>query len=382
MNTESEKGTAARASRDLPGPLAMGLNCWMVGHRNAATLLQCNTYLRVLGEGNSAVRVCIDPGSQLDLEVIRANLAGLIGGLKEIDFFTLNHQDPDVVGNSPYFCEANPQVGVVVTEEVWRLVQHLRMKPGRVQFANPARLPRLRLSQHATWQPLPTPFCHFRGAMAYYDPEIRTLFTGDLFGGFNQLGRIHLFAEEDDWAGIAQFHQIYMPTREVLRYAVRQIRALQPRVEVIAPQHGYVIAGRLVELFLDKMYDLEVGNDLLAAELDESYLSGYREVLDQMVSWAAEMMGKDEVFERLKHSNVEDGLGQLIRIDGDSVQLAREAYSAIAKVFARISQGEPPEFTNAMRSLVLDTCSERRVPIPPIGLGIEDSPATGASPAD
>ena len=41
--------------------------------------------------------------------------------------------------------------------------------------------------------------------------------------------------------------------REALRYAVRQIRALQPAVEVIAPQHGMVISGDLVPLFLDRM---------------------------------------------------------------------------------------------------------------------------------
>ena len=37
--------------------------------------------------------------------------------------------------------------------------------------------------------------------MAWYDPESRTLFSGDLFGGLNQLGRVHLFAEEADWGG-------------------------------------------------------------------------------------------------------------------------------------------------------------------------------------
>lgn len=373
MNSEHEP-----QSRSRPGPLEVGPNCWMVGYRNPETLLQCNTYLSVLGEGDASVRVCVDPGSQLDFPVIKDNLTSLIGGLEQVDHFTLNHQDPDVVGNSPYLCEANPRIGAIATEEVWRLVQHLRMTPGRLQLANAARRPGIELTKRTRWRFVPTPFCHFRGAMAYYDPEIRTLFTGDLFGGFNQLGRVHLFAEENDWMGISQFHQIYMPTREVLRYAVRQIRALQPGVEVIAPQHGHVITGDLVELFLERMHELEVGNDLLAAELDERYLKDYRQVIAQMVSWAGETMGKSDVLDRLKSTGVEDGLEQLITIERENVRLLREGYFAVAKVFARISDSEPPEFTNTLRGLVLAMCSERGLPIPPIGLGIDEA-RTGAA---
>jgi glyoxylase-like metal-dependent hydrolase (beta-lactamase superfamily II) len=121
----------------------------------------------------------------------------------------------------------------MLTEDVWRLVQHLSVRPGKLHFppalgSRPQILP-----LGIAWQPVPTPFCHFRGAMAWYDPESRILFSGDLFGGLNQLGRVHLFAEEADWSGIAQFHQIYMP-REIPRFTIRRC-ALSPAVQTIAP---------------------------------------------------------------------------------------------------------------------------------------------------
>ena len=189
-------------------PLEVAPGCWMVGRRNPESLLQCNTYLRSFTGNGSPLRVCVDPGSRLDYPVVAENLRALVGDLSEIQAFSLNHQDPDVSGNSDRLCEANPDIRMLVTEDVWRLVRHMGFRPGGVEFANPGRSSWFTVDNQKRWQLVPTPFCHFRGAMAFYDPEIRVLFSGDLFGGVNQLGRVHLFAEEDDWNGIAHFHQI------------------------------------------------------------------------------------------------------------------------------------------------------------------------------
>jgi serine/threonine-protein kinase len=250
------------------------------------------------------------------------------------------------------------------------------IKPARIHFANVARSEMTIIGDYHRWQLVPTPFCHFRGAMAFYDPELRTLFTGDLFGGLNRLGRVQLEAEESDWNGIAQFHQIYMPTREALRYAIRQIKALDPAIEVIAPQHGYVITGDLVHTFMERMYDLLVGHDLLAQELDGTYLEGYRDVIAQLVNRAAETMGLEEVLDRLKSREPADGLDKLIGFEGDDVKLLREGYVAVVKVLARLSYREPIEIVNALRSEVLGVCSELGLPIPPVGAGVEE----GSSP--
>jgi glyoxylase-like metal-dependent hydrolase (beta-lactamase superfamily II) len=355
------------------GPLAVRPQCWMVGRRNPESLLQCNTYMRTFGGGSSAVNICVDPGSRLDYPTIEANVGQLIGDIGNLQSFSLNHQDPDVLGNAEFLMAANPHISVMVTEDVWRLAQHLLPRPQRVHFVNAAHAPAAIVGDRYGWQLVPTPFCHFRGAMAFYDPELRTLFSGDLFGGLNRLGRVQLVAEEGDWTGIAQFHQIYMPGREALRYAVRQIRALDPPVEVIAPQHGFVITGDLVPLFLERMHELLVGHDLLAVELDETYLEGYRDVILQMISRAAEAMGRDEVFSRLRDTRVPDGLHGLLHFEGDDLCLDREGYSAVVKVLARLARRESMELLNALRSEALGVCSERGLPIPPIGAGVEDA---------
>jgi glyoxylase-like metal-dependent hydrolase (beta-lactamase superfamily II) len=373
MMTNSQESFAGAGTAHAGRPLEVTSACWMVGHRNPDSLLQCNTYLRTFDEDGPPQRVCVDPGSRLDYPVVAANMRALVGDLAEIQSFSLNHQDPDVAGNSDRLCEANPQVRLLVTEDVWRLVRHLGFRPGKVEFANPGRSRWFSINNRKRWQLVPTPFCHFRGAMAFYDPEIRTLFSGDLFGGVNQLGRVHLFAEPGDWSGVAQFHQIYMPSRDVVRYAIQQIRALDPPVEIIAPQHGHIIAGDLVGQFLDQMYDLPMGRDLLDAELDATYLPGYQEAIAELVQWAEEMMDAEEVRRRLTDPSFDDGLEQLLGWEGTDPRLRSGGYTALLLVFLRLTAGEPAEFVNAARGFVLAVCSEPGLPIPAIGTGIEEA---------
>lgn len=380
MQDEFDPNTPASQPLRVPtGPLQVRDGCHMVGHRNPTSLLQCNTYVRTFEYGSSPVHVCVDPGSQFDYTIVESNINQLIGDVGELHSFSLNHQDPDVIGNAQYLCEANPLISIMVTEEVWRLAQHMLFKPHRIHFANAARSRITIIGDQHRWQLVPTPFCHFRGAMAFYDMELRTLFSGDLFGGLNQLGRVQLLAEEDDWAGIAQFHQVYMPTREALRFAIRQIQALTPPVEVIAPQHGFVIKGDLIPLFMERMYDLKVGHDLLAGELDDSHLDGYREIVGRLVSQASKVLGHDEALQRLKATKPDDGLQQLLSVQNEEVRVDREGYNAVVKVLTRLTAGESVEVCNALRSDVLQICSDRGLPIPPIGIGVQEERAVSES---
>lgn len=213
-------------------------DCFMVGERHPEALLQCNTYLRTFRGDGQTYHWCIDPGSQVDYAAIRKHLIALIGEIKAIRLFSINHQDPDVVGNLTFLTRENPDMAGLTTEDTWRLVRHLRLHPKKMYFANKVGHDHVKLPGKHRIEIVPTPFCHFRGAVAFYDPESRILFTGDLFAGLNQPGRVQLYAEEDDWPGIAQFHQIYMPSRSAVAFAIRQIRALKPAVRIIAPQHG------------------------------------------------------------------------------------------------------------------------------------------------
>jgi glyoxylase-like metal-dependent hydrolase (beta-lactamase superfamily II) len=348
--------------------------CFMVGHRNPRSLLQCNTYLRTFGQGKSATNWCVDPGSQIDYPHIRKHLLEHLGSLKEIHLFSINHQDPDVVGNLTYLSRENRNLTGLVAEDTWRLVRHLRIRPHKLHFTNKLGRHSLHLPSGRRIQVVPTPFCHFRGAVAYYDPETRILFSGDLFGGLNRPQRLQLFGEEGDWSGIAQFHQIYMPTRSAVAHAIRQVRALRPKVEVIAPQHGFLLKGDFMYTVLERLEKLPVGMDLLLKELDEHYLKQYRSVFRELIACASDHLGRHAVVKIFNQLPRDHFLRSCLSIQPGEIDLIRNGLRALPLVIHELTDGGESGFTIDLKSVVLERCIQQKIPLPDLGIGTEGGP--------
>jgi serine/threonine-protein kinase len=315
---------------------------------------------------------CVDPGSELDYPVVKENLLRHVGDLRDIHLFSLNHQDPDVVANLRFLAHENLNLIGVVSEEVWRLVRHLNANPKRLYFTGKVKQNLLRLPDGHRIQVVPTPFCHFRGAVAYYDLETQILFSGDLFGGLNQPGRVQLLGEEQDWAGIAQFHQIYMPTRTAVEYAIRQIKVLDPPVEMIAPQHGFVLTGDFMHSVLDRLAALPVGLDLIPSELDEKYLAGYREIFRELLHQAAMELGRSDVFTRLNRLPADHELRQYATIGKQEAELMSSGIRAVPLLLEELTRDQFPAFRSRLKSHVLQRCTELGLPIPQLGAGVEE----------
>lgn len=347
-------------------------DCWFVGHRNPDSLLQCNTYLRSF-EGESPIHWCVDPGSQIDYPTVRRKLIEHVGSISNLHLFSINHQDPDVVGNLMYMTEENPRLIGLTTEDVWRLVRHLKTAPGELRFTNKFRGNTVKLPGGRRVQVVPTPFCHFRGAVAFYDPESRVLFSGDLFGGLNRPGRIQLWGEADDWMGIAIFHEIYMPTRAAVQFAIRQVRALDPPVRVIAPQHGFLLRGDFMENVLDRLYELPVGMDRLAMELDDAYLDEYAAVFDEVFGLAVEELGREQALQAFRNLEPDQGLGSYLSFASGQVRIKREGIRTLPLAIDVLAQFAPTGLGNRLRSRAMEACLARKIPMPALGAGVSES---------
>jgi glyoxylase-like metal-dependent hydrolase (beta-lactamase superfamily II) len=346
--------------------------CFMVGHRDPMSLLQCNTYLRSFGQGKTALNWCVDPGSQIDYPHIRKHLLEHVGSLRAIQLFSLNHQDPDVVGNLTFLSRENRRLIGLVAEDTWRLVRHLRVRPHKLHFTNKLGRHSLHLPAGQRIQVLPTPFCHFRGAVAYYDPESRILFSGDLFAGLNKPGRVQLFGEEDDWSGIAQFHQIYMPTRSAVTYAIRQVRALRPKVDVIAPQHGFLLAGDFMHTVLERLEKLPVGMDLLSRELDDPYLRRYGAVFREVIECAIGRLGRARVLQTFNQLPKDHFLRRCLSIQSAEVELIGNGIRALPLVIHELTDGgNDSKLAIELKSAVLESCIRHKIPLPDVGVGTE-----------
>lgn len=226
--------------------------------------LHRNIYLKRFISGNNRVNMLFDPGTKLDTPLLASALEKLAGGLQNVDIVFLSHQDPDVASNIHVILANAPHAVVVSSIDTLRLIKMLGI-PERNLFAiesQHSQTLEIKKTGHRV-QFVPAYFCHFRGAMMFYDYESRTLFSGDFLAGVTSRKGPGIHADESSFSGIEFFHQIYMPLRQALRDTVDRITSLDPIPEVIAPQHGDVIAGRYVEDFLARISQLEVGMEII-----------------------------------------------------------------------------------------------------------------------
>lgn len=262
---------------DLDKPVEIAPNTYWVGRRDD-TLLERNIYLRIFKNGDKTINLLIDPGPPEDLTPLVKKLSSLIGGIRNLNIMFLNHQDPDVSYNSGHLQKLNPNCVVLCSEDSWRLVKFYGLDPKKYKAVESFKDMSVVLSTGHKIRFVPTPYCHFRGAVMLYDEETGVLFSGDFLGGLSF--KPDLYATEDSWDGVATFHQIYMPSQAALKHAVSNIRELKKAPGIIAPQHGSILTGGLVQEFLGKIENLEVGLDLFLKDHNKkNYISALNELL-------------------------------------------------------------------------------------------------------
>jgi glyoxylase-like metal-dependent hydrolase (beta-lactamase superfamily II) len=243
-----------------------------------------NIYLkRFVGIDGSSINMICDPGTRLDITLIVGALKELIGGIENIHLVFLSHQDPDLTSNINVFLTGSSAAKIVCSIDTWRLIRMYGIEDTRYYAVENFKNKILRIGRTGhRIQFVPAQFCHFRGAMMFYDLESRILFSGDLLGGINSRKGKGVYAAEESWSGISIFHQLYMPSNDALRETVQRIGLLNPIPDIIAPQHGDVIRGDLVVEFLTRLLSLDVGYDVIKKEESqkELFLSAVNSFLD------------------------------------------------------------------------------------------------------
>jgi serine/threonine-protein kinase len=259
---------------------------YWVGRRHGVQL-ECNTYLRVFRREGTQVALLVDPGPPKDQRLIAAKVAAVIGSLARVDLVFLNHQDPDVASNAAAIQQLNPRAHVLCSEDTWRLVQFYGLNPRTYSAVEDFRGGEMRLATGHSVEFVPTPYCHFRGAVMLYDRESRVLFSGDLLGGVSVSGG--MVATDQDWPGVEIFHQLYMPSQRALRNAMERIERLDPPPLVIAPQHGGIVVGERVTAWPRRLAETAVGADMAVDSGEkERYLGVVRDLVGELSRWLGE----------------------------------------------------------------------------------------------
>lgn len=244
----------------MTGPIAVADGVFWVGKRLPNDDFQCHAYLLVNGDDS----VLIDPGSVLTIAETLANVAA-VTDLSSIRHVVCHHPDPDIAGSLSALSEALPRSDVQVVTE-WRARALLKHYGHRFQYwlieEHDWELP---LGGERSLQFQLTPYLHFPGAFVSYDPSSRTLFSSDIFGGFVTAAddlRAHDF--EAAFTAMRPFHQHYMPSRALLSGSLARVSHRWPHIDRIAPQHGQLLEGPMVQQAFDALAELECGVFALA----------------------------------------------------------------------------------------------------------------------
>ena len=242
---------------DCDGPVEIADRVWWVGHVLPDDPFQCHVYL--LEQGDQSV--LFDPGSRLTFPGTLRKIEQVVP-FTRIRYFVCHHQDPDITAALPLIDAMNDRDDAVVVTH-WRaqaLLRHYGLK-----------LPFWLVDQHDWRLELEdrvlefifTPYAHFPGAICSFDRRTGVLFSSDLFGGFTDEPTL-VARTEAHLESLKPFHEHYMPSNDILGYAMTQIERVP--VEIIAPQHGSIIPQPLVSFMIEQLKRLDCGIYLLGQD--------------------------------------------------------------------------------------------------------------------
>lgn len=307
----------------------------------------------------------VDPGSSSDFAVVTSKVSSVIGRMGALSGVFINHQDPDVGSSASQICgRYAPRASIFTSEATWRLVVHFNLPRDRFVDTDASRRGLTLPGGHPVI-PVPSPFCHFRGAVMLYDPETRVLFSGDLFGGITAAGPHDLWAEPSDWSGVRAFHQAYMPTSRAIAAAVRAIQRLDPPVEIIAPQHGRLLRGDVLQRFMQQLEKLPVGFDIMDDVGDGAdAMAAWSSVLNRVMHIARMILGDaaDEAIVR------DDEVRECCDFHQGRFEVTSAGRWVVSTAVRLLTTGKNATIANPIRLEAVLACEELELPSPDVML--------------
>ncbi len=235
---------------DFTKAIEISENIFWIGMYIENDPFQCHPYFIKNGDES----ILIDPGSMLEFDAVVKKVSS-ISSFKNVKYIILQHQDPDL-------CASVANIEKLIDRQDLKIITHSRMsllikhynvtspflEIDKIGF-NLATPSGLKLEF------LTTPYCHSPGAFVTYEPKNKVLFSSDLFGGLSESW--DFFANENYFDNIKAFHSEYMPSKDILNYALTKIQKLD--INLIAPQHGSIIEKKYIFSLIKKMKELECG---------------------------------------------------------------------------------------------------------------------------
>ncbi|HPC38245.1 MAG TPA: MBL fold metallo-hydrolase [Exilispira sp.] len=220
-------------------------------------IIQTNQYLILSKEEG----VLLDPGGVSTFSKVVAVVSQYIS-LEKIKNIFYSHQDPDVSSGIAMWLGIT-SAKVSISDKWIRFLPHFgifdsnRINPLKDNGGQ------INIEGFQPLQVIPAHFLHSPGQLIIYDPNSKILFSGDIGAAVFPQNKKYLFVEnfEDHLPNIDGFHKRFMASNKALRYFVDNIKKYD--IKMIAPQHGAIYTNENVKKFLDYLYDLKCGIDII-----------------------------------------------------------------------------------------------------------------------
>ncbi|AEV28234.1 diguanylate cyclase (GGDEF) domain-containing protein [Sphaerochaeta pleomorpha str. Grapes] len=275
---------------DISGPVSIAEGLWWVGDDLCSAELHCNPYL-LLDKGSA---VLFDPGSVLDVEIVMAKVKMLIP-LEKLEAIVVSHQDPDLCSAIPML-EQNGFSGCICCHErAATIIQFYGVK-SPFYYVDQNNF-RYQMKNGNDLRFLYAPYLHFPAAIMTYLQRQKAVITGDLFGAI--ANNWYLYASEDYHESMKTFHEIYMPSHEILEPVMNQLLKLD--IHLICPQHGSIIVNDCKK-YIEILKNLECGFFLKPLRKNLMEAGGYPQLCNQVIKRYFSIYGVKKVRETFEGS--------------------------------------------------------------------------------
>jgi flavorubredoxin len=237
-------------NHDTSEAVQIAPNIYWVGMHLKDDPFQCHPYLIKNGDES----ILVDPGSMLEFDETIRKVKSVID-IKSVKYIILHHQDPDLAA-------AVPEIEKLINRDDLLIVTHSRMSLLIKHYLVTSSY--YEIDKHGNQlvtstgfklEFYTTPYCHSPGAFVSYEPDNKTLFSGDIFGGIEESW--DFYADETYFLKAKPFHQEYMPSKDIFNYALGKIEKLD--INLIAPQHGSIIEKKYIKNLINDMKNLDCG---------------------------------------------------------------------------------------------------------------------------
>lgn len=204
--------------------------------------------------------IILDPGGHKVYTKLFAQLSSYCKA-GDIKYLFFSHQDPDIIAAANGWLMVTDAAALL--SALWmRFIPHFGVDEYVINRIQPIPDDGMVVTVGGVdLKVIPAHFLHSPGNFHLYDPVSKIMYTGDLGAS---LGGDTDFVEDFDAHVLLMegFHKRYIASSQPLKMWAKTARQLD--IEIIAPQHGAMIAGKEnVERFISWIASLSCGVELM-----------------------------------------------------------------------------------------------------------------------